>query len=157
MSAHGVPLQERPATAPGETGQGELETAAAPPVSRAVTVPFAHESEREFARILDFYGIEWLYEPRTFHVRFDERGRPIESFTPDFYLPELELFVELTMLRQSLVTKKNRKLRLVRELYPEINIKLLYNRDMKSLFAKYGVAKSGAAAGTATANGREGK
>ena len=100
---------------------------------------FAHHSESEFARILDFYQIEWQYEPRTFHLQGDEKGNPTESFAPDFYLPEFELFIELTTLRQSLVTKKNRKLRRLRELYPDINIKLFYNRDFKSLMAKYGL------------------
>ena len=100
---------------------------------------FAHGSEREFARILDFYQIEWEYEPRTFALRWDDSGTPVESFAPDFYLPELDLFVELTTLRQKLVTKKNRKLRRLRELYPDVNIKLLYNRDFFSLMNKYGI------------------
>ncbi len=100
---------------------------------------FAHPSEREFARILDFYQIEWQYEPRTFELQWDDHGHPIESFAPDFYLPELDLFIELTTLRQSLVTKKNRKLRRLRELYPDVNIKLLYRRDFKSLMEKYGL------------------
>lgn len=108
---------------------------------------FAHYSEREFARILDFYQIEWQYEPRTFDLQWDEKGNPIESFSPDFYLPELDLYIELTTLRQSLVTKKNRKLRRLRELYPDINIKLFYNRDFKSLMAKYGLPLSGTPSG----------
>ncbi len=132
MNASTAP--ETVALMPAE-GDPSLEQASAPPASEVV--PFAHESEREFARILDFYEIEWVYEPKTFHIRWDAQGRPIESFTPDFYLPEFDLFIELTTLRQSLVTKKNRKLRLLRELYPEINIKLLYNRDFRSLMAKY--------------------
>lgn len=105
----------------------------------ASTVTFAHPSEREFARILDFYQIDWKYEPRTFELQWDERGNPIESFTPDFYLPELDLYIELTTLRQSLVTKKNRKLRRLRALYPDVNIKLFYNRDYRALLSKYGL------------------
>ena len=90
--------------------------------------------------MLDFYQIPWQYEPRSFPLRYDDSGRVIESFTPDFYLPEVDLYIELTTLRQSLVTKKNRKLRRLRELYPEVNVKLLYNRDYRSLLFKYGVA-----------------
>ncbi|MHB1131900.1 MAG: PDDEXK family nuclease [Chloroflexota bacterium] len=101
---------------------------------------FAHASEREFARILDFYQIDWQYEPRTFALEWDENGVASVSFAPDFYLPELDLFIELTTLRQKLVTKKNRKLRRLRQLYPDINIKLFYNRDFKSLMSKYGIA-----------------
>ena len=98
---------------------------------------FAHESESEFARILDFYGIRWEYEPRSFPLEYDRTGRPIESFSPDFYLPDFDLYLELTTLKQSLVTRKNRKLRRMRELYPHVRVKILYGRDVRSLFAKY--------------------
>jgi len=101
---------------------------------------FAHASEAEFARILDFYGVRWEYEPRSFPLRWDTRGRAIESFNPDFYLPDLNLYIELTTLKQSLVTKKNRKLRRLRELYPEINVKIFYGRDYRQLLLKYGLA-----------------
>ena len=100
---------------------------------------FANESEREFAAILDFYQIEWLYEPTTFPIRWDETGRVVESFAPDFYLPEQDCYIELTTLKQSLVTKKNRKLRCLRQLHPNINIKLFYARDFRSLMTKYGL------------------
>jgi hypoxanthine phosphoribosyltransferase len=103
----------------------------------ARTVAFAHPSEDEFARILDFYNIEWVYEPRSFPLRW-EGDRITEMFTPDFYLPGLDLYVELTTLKQSLVTEKNRKLRHLRELYPEIKITLLYKKDFDRLLAKYG-------------------
>ncbi|MEW6731191.1 MAG: hypothetical protein AB1489_07630 [Acidobacteriota bacterium] len=103
---------------------------------KKVTV-FAHESEREFAKILDFYQIEWHYEPRTFALRWDEQGNVIESFTPDFYLPEQDQYIELTTLKQELVTKKNRKVRLLKTLYPEVNIKIMYGKDYKQLLAKY--------------------
>jgi hypoxanthine phosphoribosyltransferase len=104
---------------------------------------FAHPSESEFASILDFYQLAWEYEPRTFPLRHGADGRVIESFSPDFYLPELDLYIELTTLKQSLVTKKNRKLRRLRELYPEIKIKLLYNRDYRNLLFKYGLQVHG--------------
>jgi hypothetical protein len=99
---------------------------------------FAHASEAELARILDFYEVAWAYEPHTFPILFDRDGTVLESFSPDFYLPELDLYLELTTLRQSLVRKKNRKLRRLRELYPEIRIKLLYARDFRALLLKYG-------------------
>ena len=102
-----------------------------------VGVKFAHPSEIEFAHILDFYGVKWSYEPRSFPLRWDG-DRIVEMFTPDFYLPDLDLYVELTTLRQKLVTEKNRKLRELRELYPDVNVKLLYKRDYHRLLAKYG-------------------
>jgi len=100
---------------------------------------FAHQSEREFARVMDFYRIRWQYEPKTFPIEWDENHNPVKAFTPDFYLPDLDLFIELTTMKQSLVTKKNRKVRLLRELYPEVNIKILYERDYKNLIWKYGL------------------
>jgi hypoxanthine phosphoribosyltransferase len=100
---------------------------------------FAHESEEEFARILDFYGVRWQYEPRTFPLRQDDDGRIVEAFSPDFYLPDLDLYIELTTLKQGLVTDKHRKMRRLVELYPEVQIKLLHKRDYLSLLAKYGI------------------
>ena len=104
---------------------------------QARSVSFAHPSEEEFARILDFYNIEWAYEPRAFPLKW-EGDRVTEMFAPDFYLPGIGLYVELTTLKQSLVTEKNRKLRHLRQLYPEIKITLLYKRDFDRLLAKYG-------------------
>jgi cytidylate kinase len=102
---------------------------------------FAHPSEREFARVMDFYRIRWQYEPKTFPIEWDEERNVVKAFTPDFYLPDLDLFIELTTMKQSLVTKKNRKIRLLRELYPDVNIKILYERDYKNLIWKYGIGQ----------------
>jgi len=99
---------------------------------------FAHASEAELARILDFYDVRWTYEPDTFPIAWNLDGDVIESFSPDFYLPDIELYVELTTLKQKLVRKKNRKLRRLRELYPAIRIKLFYARDFRMLLIKFG-------------------
>ncbi len=99
---------------------------------------FAHASEAEFARILEFYQVRWEYEPHVFPILWSLDGAVLESFAPDFYLPELDLYVEMTTLRQKLVRKKNRKLRRLRELYPDIRIKLFYARDFRALMLKYG-------------------
>lgn len=101
-------------------------------------VVFAHDSEAEIARLLDFYGIPWEYEPRSFPLEWDEQERPTQSFTPDFYLPDYDLFLEITTVRPSLINRKNRKLRKLRERYPEVNIKLLTLKDVEALFMKYG-------------------
>lgn len=105
-------------------------------------INFAHQSEQEFARILDFYHIAWQYEPRTFPIEWDAEGHVLRSFTPDFYLPEHGLYIELTTLKQPLVTKKNRKVRRLRDLYPDVNIKILYGSDYRKLIEKF--AGSGA-------------
>jgi hypothetical protein len=102
-------------------------------------VRFAHNSERQFAKLLDFYGIAWEYEPRTFTLETDRRGRPAQAFTPDFYLPAYDLYIEITTLNQKLVTKKNRKARRLQELHPDVRVKVLYQRDYLHLLVKYGL------------------
>ncbi|MEW5958245.1 MAG: hypothetical protein AB1801_11005 [Chloroflexota bacterium] len=102
-------------------------------------ITFAHPSEREFARILDFYQVRWEYEPRTFALNWDDAGNILEAFSPDFYLPEQDLYIELTTMEQRLITKKHHKLRRLRELYPDINIKLLNRSDLKKMMLKYGL------------------
>jgi hypothetical protein len=99
---------------------------------------FAHASEEEMARILDFYRINWEYEPHTFPILWNLDGAVIESFSPDFWLPDLDLYLEMTTLRQRLVRKKNRKLRRIHELYPDIRVKLFYARDFRALMLKFG-------------------
>jgi hypothetical protein len=102
-------------------------------------ITFAHNSERQFARLLDFYRVEWDYEPTAFPIEWDAAGRPVQQFRPDFFLPGFGLYIEITTLNQRLVTKKNRKVRRLRELYPDVRIKVLYQRDYLSLLAKYGL------------------
>lgn len=100
---------------------------------------FAHNSERQFAKLLDFYGITWEYEPRTFTLERDRTGKPVQAFTPDFYLPAYDLYIEITTLNQKLVTKKNRKARRLVEEYPDTKIKVFYQRDYLNLLVKYGL------------------
>jgi cytidylate kinase len=107
-------------------------------VSPPSSIHFAHPSEREFARLMDFYRIEWRYEPRTFPIEWGEDGLLREGFTPDFYLPEMDLYVELTTMKQSLVRRKNRKLRRLKELYPGVNIRVFYQKDIEDLVFKLG-------------------
>jgi hypoxanthine phosphoribosyltransferase len=98
---------------------------------------FANDVELECAKMLDFYGVPWEYEPRTFVLERAADGRVTSAFTPDFYLPEQELYVEVTVMRQALVTRKNRKLREVRRLYPGVKVKLFYRRDIERLAQRY--------------------
>lgn len=101
-------------------------------------VVFAHDSEAEIARLLDFYGVHWEYEPRSFPIAWGDDGRATQSFTPDFFLPDYDLFLEVTTVRPSLINRKNRKIRKLREHYPDVNIKLLTLKDVEALFMKYG-------------------
>jgi cytidylate kinase len=102
---------------------------------------FVHPSEEIFANLLDFYRIAWEYEPRSFRLEWDASGRVIEAFTPDFYLPDFDLYVELTTMKQALVTKKNRKIKRLRQLYPDVNIQVFYEKDFQNLIFKYGLAE----------------
>jgi hypoxanthine phosphoribosyltransferase len=98
---------------------------------------FANDVELECAKLLDYYRVPWDYEPRTFVLEQAADGSVIEAFKPDFYLPEQDLYLELTVMKQSLVTRKNRKLRKLRQLYPDIRIKLFYKRDIERLAERY--------------------
>jgi hypothetical protein len=101
------------------------------------TPRFANDAERECAKVLDFYGVPWEYEPRTFVLEETEEGGIAQAFTPDFYLPEQNLYLEITVMKQRLVTRKNRKLRKLRERYPEVRVKLFYKRDIERLAQRY--------------------
>ena len=100
---------------------------------------FGHPSEEVFAHLLDFYRVTWEYEPRSFPLQWDKDGKVLEAFTPDFYLPEFDLYVEITTMKQANVTKKNRKVRLLRAIYPHVNIQIFYQKDFQDLVVKYGL------------------
>ena len=100
---------------------------------------FAHPSERAFARLLNLYGFAWSYEPVEFPLQWNELGVPVRAFRPDFYLPERHLFIELTVLEQRLVTKKNQKVRMFRALYPEVDLLVVYQRDFVALLEQHGL------------------
>lgn len=107
-------------------------------------ITFSHPLEAEFARILNYYQIEWQYEPRTFPLQWDERGAVTQAFSPDFYLPGQDLYIELTTLRPKLIRIKNRKIQRLQELYPDINIKLFKRSDLRDLMLKFGLDEEAA-------------
>ena len=98
---------------------------------------FAHPSELVFANLLTLYGINWSYEPVEFPLAWNDRGEPVRAFRPDFYLHEHDLFIELTVLEQRLVTKKNQKVRQFRNLYPEIELLVVYQRDFLKILRRH--------------------
>jgi hypothetical protein len=114
----------------GEIGDFQVDSVKEPP-------RFANEAERECAKVLDFYGVPWEYEPHTFVLEETEDGNIAQAFTPDFFLPEQNLYLEITVMKQRLVTRKNRKLRKLRERYPEVRVKLFYKRDIERLAQRY--------------------
>ncbi len=143
FSAMGTSVTELSATSPATAGE------------RRASPAFAHAAEEEFARLLDFFGVPWQYEPRTFVLRTDSAGQPIVAFTPDFYLPEEDLYVEITTVRPKQVRRKNRKLRWLNEQYPQIRVKLYKRSDFRQLMAKHGLDDAAHSAWIAV-EGREG-
>ncbi|NTW27816.1 MAG: hypothetical protein HGA39_00400 [Coriobacteriia bacterium] len=125
--------------ASGETPKPAESAQTHPPLDE---IPFAHASERAAAEILDFYRIRWQYEPRTFPIEWDGHGTPIASFTPDFYLVDFDMYIELTTMNQKLVTKKNRKVRRLKESYPDVNIRVFYQKDFRRLLARFGISSA---------------
>jgi len=115
-----------------------------PDLAAAERNGFGHPTEEIFARLLDFYRIEWQYEPRSFPLQWDKDGHVMEAFTPDFFLPAFDLYVELTTMKQALVTKKNRKIRLLRTIYPHVNIQVFYQKDIQDLIVKYELSERAA-------------
>jgi cytidylate kinase len=100
-------------------------------------IAFKNPEEIEFAQILDTYHIDWVYEPKTFPIEWDIDGNVKLAFTPDFYLPKLDLYLELTIMNQKYVSRKNRKAKKLRELYPGINVRIVYKKDFQSLIERF--------------------
>lgn len=98
---------------------------------------FAHPSELLFSQLLTLYGHAWIYEPLEFPLEWNDHGVPVRGFRPDFYLTERRLFIELTVSEQRLVTKKNQKVRRFRDLYPEIPLVVVYQRDFQDLLTHH--------------------
>lgn len=116
-----------------------LQSPAIPTPSPLGSTTFSHPAEEAFATILDYYGVVWEYEPRTFPLEWDGKGNIIEAFSPDFYLPQQNLYIELTTLRPKLSNKKNRRMRRMKELYPDVNVKLIKRKEMRDLLVKFGL------------------
>ncbi|MFW6007335.1 MAG: cytidylate kinase family protein [Halanaerobiales bacterium] len=104
---------------------------------------FVHPSEKELADILNMHNIKWEYEPTEFPLEWDAEGNITMGFRPDFYLPEYDTFIELTTMKRKYVTEKNKKKRLLEKKYPEVNIKIVYKKDFKSLIERFGVEPEG--------------
>ena len=98
---------------------------------------FAHKSESDFAELMDLYGIKWIYEPMSFPLKWVSDWSIKMMFTPDFYLPDHNLFLEITTMNQKLVTKKNKKIKLSQKLYSNLRFKIIYEFQYLDLLNKY--------------------
>jgi len=97
---------------------------------------FAHHSEADLANLFDFFHVDWHYEPQSFPIAWDQRGDVVESFTPDFYLPAFDIYVEVTTAAPRFQTRKNRKLRMFRASYPHVRIKFFNKRDVEAVLRR---------------------
>ena len=120
-------------------GGVDIENGIVTPSADAEAEKFMHPSEEEFAHMLDFYRLRWEYEPRTFLLEWDSEGNVIEAFSPDFYLPDQDLFIELTTQKPRQAWRKNRKIRRMKELYPEVNVRLIDKKGFESLLKKHSI------------------
>lgn len=84
-------------------------------------------TERLVADALDALGIEWEHEPREFKLAPNLNGKN-RGFRPDFYLPTLDVYVEVTTQRD--LNRKNRKMRLMAEAYPDVRVFLMRRGDL---------------------------
>lgn len=103
---------------------------------RAARPRFAHPSEEEFAQLLEFYRIRWEYEPRTFVLREDENGNVSVGFSPDFFLPDFDLYVEVTTKKPHLMNRKLRQVEAMHRQYPDVRIELLDRAGFEVLAKK---------------------
>jgi len=105
---------------------------------------YKNPAEVEFAKLLDMYNIEWKYEPKSFPVEWDAEGNVTSAFRPDFYLTDFDTYIELTTMNQHYVTQKNKKLKKMKKLYPDVNIKIVYKKDFRSLVERFNLSRGGA-------------
>ncbi len=96
---------------------------------------FAHQSEKIFSQHLDLFNIKWIYEPKSFPLKWGS-GAIKMMFTPDFYLPEMDIYVEITTMHQKLITKKQKKIKLARKLYPMCTFKLINEQEFYNFLTK---------------------
>ena len=94
-------------------------------------------SETEFARILDMYQIDWKYEPKTFPIEWDAEGNVTLAFSPDFYLPRFDTYIELTTMDQRYISQKNKKMKRLQEMYPGINISIVNKKGFLALLDRF--------------------
>ena len=83
--------------------------------------------EANIARLFNYLGIKWLYQPKTFDLK-------TQNYTPDFYLPEQKIYIEVKNFLWKYSKIRDEKFR---KLYPNINLFLLLKKDYLKLEKKY--------------------
>jgi hypothetical protein len=101
---------------------------------------FAHPVERELADLLDAHEIRWWYEPHTFVLERNGSGHVTRAFTPDFYLPDLDYYLECTVARRPLTRVKRRKAEATRRRYG-VMVEIAYRADFETLARRWSLRR----------------
>jgi hypothetical protein len=92
---------------------------------------FVTPEEERFERMLRKHSIPWEYESHLITFALDPKiGVADAGFNPDFYLPEWDIYVELTGGGAASMRKKRSKIRRAVDLYPYLRIRLLDEGDV---------------------------
>jgi len=83
--------------------------------------------EANIARLFNYLGVKWLYQPKTFDLGS-------QNYTPDFYLPDRNAYVEVKNFLWKYSKIRDRKFR---KIYPDINLTLLLKKNYLKLENKY--------------------
>lgn len=86
-----------------------------------------HRWDRKYAQYLDSINEPYLYEPKYFDIKLDNRET---SYTPDFYIPNKDLYIEIKgYWRDDAKDKYNE----FKKQYPNIKIELLMEKDLNNI------------------------
>jgi len=89
---------------------------------------FRSSWEANVARYFNFVGIKWEFESKTFWFENIKRGN--RSYTPDFYLPEEDRYVEV----KGWMDKSSKtKLKRMAKYYPNIKIEIIAKDEYKAI------------------------
>ena len=83
--------------------------------------------EANIARLFNYLGIRWQHQPKIFNL-------VSQNYTPDFYLPDDDIYIEVKNFLWKYSKIRDRKFR---KLYPDIKLTLLLKKDYLELEKKY--------------------
>jgi len=91
------------------------------------TIYFYSRWEANIARLFNYSGIKWTYQQKTFDLGS-------QNYTPDFYLPDGDIYIEVKNFLWRYSKTRDRKFR---KIYPGIKLTLLLKKDYLELEKKY--------------------
>lgn len=91
------------------------------------TIYFYSRWEANIARLFNYSDIKWKHQPKIFDLK-------TQTYTPDFYLPEYDMYIEVKNFLWKYSEIRDRKFR---KLYPDINLILLLKKNYLELEKEY--------------------